>query len=122
MEAAGNDNDIDKIRARQGELMALFGTVKETLSKIPEIAGVEVEEEVKEDISPAQLMDAYQSIIEVSKSLDYDTLTFILDSLKKYNLPEKDHKITRRIGEMAYKLQWDEITTLANEGISAQEK
>ncbi len=122
MEAAGNDNDIDKIRARQGELMALFGTVKETLSKIPEIAGVEVEEEVKEDISPAQLMDAYQSIIEVSKSLDYDTLTFILDSLKKYNLPEKDHKITRRIGEMAYKLQWDEITTLANEGISSQEK
>ena len=67
------------------------------------------------------MVDAYQSIIEVSKSLDYDTLTFILDSIKKYQLPEKDQKITRKIGEMAYKLQWDEIVNLANEGLSEQE-
>ncbi len=124
MEAAGNENDIEKIKTRQSELMALFETVKRTISNVPEIKGEDedAEDEVKEDISPAQLTDAYQSIIEVSRSLDYDTLTFILDSLKKFNLPEKDHKIARRIGEMAYKLQWDEIVNLANEGLSAQEK
>ena len=124
MEAAGNDHDIDKIKARQNELMTLFETVKNTLEKVPDIKGEEpeVEDVGKEDITQDQLLDAYQSIVEVSKSLDYDTLTFILDSLKKYNLPEKDTKIARRIGEMAYKLQWDEIINLANEGMSAQEK
>ena len=104
--------------------MELFADVKKTLAEIPEINDAKEEEDevVKEDISPAQMLDAYQSIIEVSKSLDYDTLTFILDSLKKYKLPESDVRITRKIGEMAYKLQWDEIINLANEGISAQEK
>ena len=74
------------------------------------------------DISRAQLKDAYQSIIEVSKSLDYDTLTFILDSLRNYRLPESDRKITRSIGEMAYKLQWDEIVRLASEGLTLLEE
>ncbi|MBQ7615707.1 MAG: EAL domain-containing protein [Butyrivibrio sp.] len=124
LEAAGNAGDIDKIVAKQDELMALFRTIKVTLSAVPEICEQETEEEVKEkeDILPEQMRDAYQSIIEVSRSLDYDTLTFILDSLKNYKLSDSDNKITRKIGEMAYKLQWDEIVNLANEGLSAQEQ
>ena len=73
------------------------------------------------DISISQLKDAYQSIIEVSKTLDYDTLMFILDSLRQYRLPEKDRKLTKKIGELAYKLQWDEILSVASEGISGLE-
>ena len=103
--------------------MDLFLSVRNELLLIPEIAETQKESEdvQREEISRAQMVDAYQSIIEVSKSLDYDTLTFILDSIKKYQLPEKDQKITRKIGEMAYKLQWDEIVNLANEGLSEQE-
>ena len=124
LEDAGNAGDIDTIREHQDELMNLYAIIVHTLSKVP---GIEAEEEGsntedKEDIKKAQLKDAYQSMIEVSKSLDYDTLTFILDSLKKYNLPETDKKITRSIGEMAYKLQWDEIVRLAVEGLAGLEE
>jgi CheY-like chemotaxis protein len=123
MEMAGNENDLDTIRKNQDDLMSMFELVRFTLSKIPDIGGkVEVSElEPKKEISTAQLKDAYQSIIEVSKSLDYDTLTFILDSIRKYKLPEKDRKLMSKIGEMAYKLQWDEITEASSEGLAGLE-
>ena len=63
------------------------------------------------------MIDAYQTIIEVSKSLDYDTLTFILDSIKQYRLKPHDKDLVKRIGDMAYKLQWDEISELASTGL-----
>ncbi len=124
LEDAGNAGDIDTIREYQDELMNLYSIVIHTLSEVP---GIDSEAEADEtedmvDISRAQLKDAYQSIIEVSKSLDYDTLTFILDSLRNYRLPESDRKITRSIGEMAYKLQWDEIVRLASEGLTLLEE
>jgi HPt (histidine-containing phosphotransfer) domain-containing protein len=123
MEAAGNANDIDTINEYQSELMNMYSLVRYTLSKVPEIAGEKSDdEEIKKDeISKKELIDAYQSIAEVSRTLDYDTLTFILDSLKKYSLPERDERTIRKIGDLAYKLQWDEIINLAQEGLKAQE-
>ncbi len=120
MENAGNAMDLDTIRGNQDKLMDMFYTVKESLSRVP---GISEEVQIPEpdemvDISISQLKDAYQSIIEVSKTLDYDTLMFILDSLRQYRLPEKDRKLTKKIGELAYKLQWDEILSVASEGIS----
>ena len=124
LEQAGNENDIDTIDNRQSELLNLHSMVKYSLEKIPEIAG-EPEEKTgggsKPEITEAQLKDAYQSIIEVCRSLDYDTLSFILDSLKEYSLPEEDSGRVRSIGNMAYKLQWDEISNLAKEGLNSQE-
>ena len=124
LEDAGNAGDIETIRDHQDELMNLYAIVIHTLSEVP---GIDKEDESddtedKVDISTAQLKDAYQSIIEVSKSLDYDTLTFILDSLRSYRLSDADRKITRSIGEMAYKLQWDEIVKLASEGLAGLEE
>ena len=123
LEKAGNDGDMDTINDYQTQLMNMYSIVKHTLSQIPEIAGGAEEElqESKEAISKNQLIDAYQSISEVCRMLDYDTLTFILDSLKKYELPEYDARIIRKIGDLAYKLQWDEIVKMAGEGLKAQE-
>jgi signal transduction histidine kinase/CheY-like chemotaxis protein/GGDEF domain-containing protein len=120
MEAAGNAGDTATIDEYQDELMNLFSIVRYSLSKVPEIEEAHKKEEdsgAKEEISTAQMKDAYQTIIEVSKTLDYDTLSFILDSLKNYKLRDEDLKITRKIGDMAYKLQWDEIGNLAAEGL-----
>ena len=124
LEDAGNAGDIETIEEYQDELMNLFAIVKHTLSEVP---GIGTDQEISDDedmvdINKAQLKDAYQSIIEVSKTLDYDTLTFILDSLRNYRLPESDRKLTRSIGEMAYKLQWDEIVRLASEGLAGLEE
>ena len=123
LEDAGNAGDIETIREHQDELMNLYSIVIHTLSSVPGIDQEEaIESEEMIDIGKAQLKDAYQSIIEVSKTLDYDTLTFILDSLRNYRLPENDRKMTKSIGEMAYKLQWDEIVRLALEGLALLEE
>ena len=72
--------------------------MKYSLSEIPEIAGDKDEDEDdKPPISKAQLRDAYSTIIEVSKSFDYDTLQFVLDSIKIYKLPPDDAKAIARI-------------------------
>ncbi len=123
LEMAGNENDYETISEYQGELMNMFAIVRYGLSKVPEVTGETEKEDdsQKEEITDARMKDAYQTIIEVSKTLDYDTLTFILDSLKKYRLKDEDVKITRKLGEMAYKLQWDEIGNLATEGLKGLE-
>ncbi|MCR5403335.1 MAG: EAL domain-containing protein [Butyrivibrio sp.] len=126
LERAGNENDIETIKNRQTELMNLYSIVRYSLSEVPVIReeeekadsdGSDAEKE-KNDITSAQLKDAYQSIIEVSRTLDYDTLSFILDSLKTYRLPEVHERNIRKITNLSYKLSWEEIINVANDGLN----
>ena len=123
MEDAGNAGDIETIELHQNELLNLFSIVKYSLSEIPEIAGSKDDEEDddKPPISPSQLKDAYNTIIEVSRSLDYDTLQFVLDSIKIYKLSPEDGKAIAQISELAYKLAWEQIQSLAQERLNSQE-
>jgi hypothetical protein len=119
LEKAGNEHDVDTIEEYHNELLNLYSIVIYSLSKIPDFdeGSLDDEDDLKELISKSQMIDAYQTIIEVSKSLDYDTLTFILDSIKKYRLKPQDKDLVKRIGDMAYKLQWEEISELASTGL-----
>ncbi len=119
LEKAGNEHDVDTIEEYHNELLNLYSIVIYSLSKIPDFdeGSLDDEDDLKELISKSQMIDAYQTIIEVSKSLDYDTLTFILDSIKKYRLKPQDKDLVKRIGDMAYKLQWEEISELAQAGL-----
>ncbi|WP_197027047.1 EAL domain-containing protein [Butyrivibrio sp. MC2021] len=122
MEDAGNALDIETIEMHQNELLNLFSIVKYSLSEIPEIAGSkEEEEDDKPPILDSQLKDAYNTIIEVSKSLDYDTLQFVLDSIKVYKLPPDDAKAVSQISELSYKLAWEQIQSVAQDRLSSQE-
>ncbi|MDC7293855.1 EAL domain-containing protein [Butyrivibrio sp. DSM 10294] len=122
MEDAGNAGDIETIELHQNELLNLFSIVKYSLSEIPEIAGDKDEDEDdKPPISKAQLRDAYSTIIEVSKSFDYDTLQFVLDSIKIYKLPPDDAKAIARIGELSYKLSWEQIQSVASQRLNIEE-
>ena len=120
LEAAGNAGDLDTIRAHYDELMGKYDVIQKSLMEIPEIAGVQEEEVIdKKDITNAQLLDAYNSILEVSKMLDYDTLMFILDSLKEYKLPDDDQELINNISKLSYKLKWDEITELVQNKLNS---
>ncbi|MBQ9589024.1 MAG: EAL domain-containing protein [Butyrivibrio sp.] len=119
LEEAGNNNDIVTIDNYHNELMNLYAIVKYSLDRVPEITGEHAEsDDDKKEISKSQLNDAYNSILEVSGILDYDTLQFILDSLKDYKLPEEDAKVIKAVNEFAYKLKWDEITKVVQERIN----
>ena len=120
LEKAGNEKDVETIDEYHNELLNLYSIVVYSLSKLPDFSQEpenDEEDANKELISKAQMIDAYQTIIEVSKSLDYDTLTFILDSIKQYRLKQGDRELVKKIGNMAYKLQWDEISELASKGL-----
>ena len=120
LEKAGNEKDVDTIEEYHNELLNLYSIVIYSLSKIPDFEEQmpdEEEDDKKEMLSKAQMSDAYQTIIEVSRTLDYDTLSFILDSLKNYRLKIEDKELIKKIADKAYKLQWDEITELATTGL-----
>ncbi len=119
LEKAGNEHDVNTIEEYHNELLNLYSIVIFSLSELPDFDQGQSDDsdDGKEPISKSRMIDAYQTIIEVSKSLDYDTLTFILDSIKNYRLKPQDKDIVKRIGDMAYKLQWDEISELASTGL-----
>ena len=119
LENAGNAKDIDTIRAYNDELLNRYDSIQSSLSKIPEVAGVEENAADKKEISGAQIIDAYSSILEVSKVLDYDTLMFILDSIKEYRLSPDDEQLMSKISKLAYKLKWDEITELVQNRLNS---
>ncbi len=49
---------------------------------------------------------------EVSASFDYDTLTFVLNSLGEYRLPESEVEKYKQIKDAAAKLDWETINRL----------
>ena len=120
LEEAGNNNDIETIRSYHPELLNLYSIVKYSLDSIPEIAGEKEDDTDKQEITQAQLTDAYNTILEVSNILDYDTLSFVLDSVNNYKLPPGDKEIFKKISDLAYKLKWDEITEVVKEKLGNQ--
>ncbi len=121
LEAAGNEKDLDTIKEHTDELLKMYADIKTTLAKIEEIAGKADDDSDKPPITNKQLIDAYNSILEVAMMFDYDTLMFILESLKNYRLEKNDKEIVKEISELAYKLKWDEITQLVQNRLTSQE-
>ena len=122
LEEAGNKLDIETINNYHNELLNLYSIVKYSLDSVPEIVGEEEEpSDNKKEISKAQMLDAYNSILEVSNILDYDTLQFILSSVKEYKLKPEDAKVIAEISNLAYKLKWDEIIQTVNNRLNDQE-
>ena len=119
LEKAGNELDLDTIRIYTDELLDKYYSIQTGLEHIPEVAGIKEEVKAKKQITKGQLKDAYGSIVEVSKVLDYDTLMFILESLKEYELSYEDSMTLKKISELSYKLDWDGIAQLAQDRLNS---
>ena len=123
LEDAGNNGDIETIENYTPQLLNMYSIIGYSLSKIPEIAGEKKSEEKKDipEISSAQLLDGYNTILEISASLDYDMLMFVLSDLNKYSLPVKDAEIIRKVDEMARRLDWDGIKNVVSGRLKEKE-
>ena len=121
MEAAGNEGNIAFIKKMTPQLLEMYSAVEYELSGVPEIADTDdSKEEDKPAISNEMLQDAFNSILEVSEKLDYDTLQYIVEQLKQYSLSPQDNDIIKLIEEKAYRLDWDEIKTIAKERLTKE--
>ncbi|SEG26081.1 His Kinase A (phospho-acceptor) domain-containing protein [Butyrivibrio sp. Su6] len=121
LEDAGNSEDINTIDEFTPELLNLYHIVEHELMGVQEIAGSEGDDVDKPPISENQLMDAYSTILEVCAVLDYDTLAYVLDTVNKYSISGIDNDIIKKIGELAYKLDWDGIKQIVTDRLDNRE-
>jgi len=122
LEDAGNNEDINTIDEFTPELLNLYHIVEHELSEVKKI--VDSKEDNASDkplISESQLMDAYNTIVEVCEVLDYDTLIYVLDTVNKYSVSGVDNDIIKKIGELSYKLDWDGIKQIVTDRLGNRE-
>ena len=115
LENAGNIGDTMYIKEHHSELLNRYLLAEYEIAGVPGIAGDEVKEETGEkiDIKESEMKDAYGSMVEACKGLNYDTMELILDSLKDYNLSEKDMGNIGKIKDYLTKLDWESIEKIA---------
>ena len=109
LEMAGNANNIDEIKNDTNPLLNLYRSYIEKLKPM-----IKVEKDVSDKplIDEAELIEAYESMKEVAKSFDYDSLQFIFQSLDEYKLPEEEAKRYKQIKEAAAKLDWEKVNLI----------
>ncbi|MCR4604846.1 MAG: response regulator [Eubacterium sp.] len=114
LEEAGKANDIIYIEENTGELLALYRTITGKLSAF------DSEDEKKKEISDASLREAYQTVIEISDSMDFDLMEGILDDLGQYKLPKEDAETYKTIKSLCLEMDWDGIKNLAKQALEKE--
>ena len=108
LEEAGEKKDIAFIRDNNDKLLQLYSSYKAKLSVVAE----NLEETPHEEIAPEDLIDAYNALKEYIPKMDYDAVEVILDSLKEYKLPQKDHDTVDKLKELLVQINWDVMNDL----------
>ena len=113
LEEAGKKNDADYIAENTGDMLSLYRTLSDSLKPI------EPEDEVadKPELSGTELADAYQTIIEISSSMDFDLMDELLGDLGQYSLPDEDEERLDKIKKLLLEMNWDEIRNVAEKAL-----
>ena len=108
LEDAGNSSYIDEIRKDNPALLELYRSYLKKLSALIEVE----DDESKPLIDSAQLAEAYQTLKEVSASFDYDTASFVMNSLADYRLPESERERYKDLKNAVERLDWETVNRL----------
>ena len=109
LEDAGNQNYIDEIKKDTPELLNLY---RSYLKKLSTLIKTEEDDSNKPLIGESELAEAYQTLKEVSATFDYDTATFVMNSLADYRLPESERERYKNLKVAVEKLDWDQVNKL----------
>jgi hypothetical protein len=63
----------------------------------------------KAPISASELAEAWEALHEIAVSFDYDNLTYMLDELSNYQLPDADAQRLAAARRAAAIPDWDEL-------------
>lgn len=109
LEDAGKREDMAFINSNTDRLLDMYRSLDARLSWL---------DNADEDlplIGEGALNEAYQTIIEIAGSMDYELMENILKNLHGYRLPEADRERIAGIESMLTELDWDGIIRLAGE-------
>ena len=115
LENAGKKNDVDYIKEHTKKLLEMYRSLNCGLAAFDE------EDKELPYIESDMLEEAYLTIIEIAKSMDYGLMTGILDELKKYNKSTSDKENIRKMEKMLNTLDWEGIIGTASDAIRNME-
>ncbi len=113
LEMAGKSGDKEYMDEHTKELLDKYRTLKKDLK--PLFPTDENGKDDKPELSGAELKEAYQTIIEIAGSMDFDMMDGILKDLENYRLPEKDRELLEEIKSLCLDMNWDMIKTKVQE-------
>ena len=111
LEAAGKRGDTVFIDGETENLLGMYRTLDDKLSWLDR-GGEDLPE-----ISGDAMREAYQTIVEIAGSMDYELMDDILKNLHGYTLSAADGKRVAEIEKLLTELDWDGIIKKAEEGL-----
>ncbi len=111
LEKAGDSGDIKLLEAETDALIADYRSLGSALAPL-------VKQEQADDLPEMpeeKLREAYAAIRELSEMFDYDSVTFIMDSLSEYRVPEEERERYETLKKAVSKPDWDMIKNVLAE-------
>lgn len=111
LEDAGKNGDNAFIEDHTDELLKMYRSLNDRLSWL------DSSDEELSEISEDALQEAYQTIIEIAGSYDYELMDDMLQNLRGYRLSPSDRERLSDISKMLTELDWDGIMKKAGEAL-----
>ena len=109
MENAGNDGDTAALEKDMDELIANYRALAKALSPLKD------KQETDESlplIPKEKLNEAYDAIRELSGMFDNESISFVLDSLSGYRIPEPEDERVNALKNAVSRFDWDKVNSL----------
>ncbi len=111
LEDAGNSGYINEILQDTKPLLKLYKSYSEKLKPLIKTQENDLDKPL---IDESELAEAFETMKEIAASFDYDSLTFVFQSLDEYKLPKNKAELYKEIKNAASKLDWEKINELLN--------
>ena len=105
LEDAGNNRDIDVIDRDIDDLLEDYMQLNEKLKVLDKDNDDELP-----PLDDSMRKDAFNTMIEITNSMDYGMMETLLDDIKNYKLNEEDDALIKRIRKLLLELDWDGIS------------
>ncbi|MBQ8140055.1 MAG: response regulator [Lachnospiraceae bacterium] len=115
LENAGKEKNLPLISEKTPLLLQMYRELNAKLDSADE------KSEKLTVIDEKSLKEAFQTITEVSQSMDYEMMENLLGDLKEYRLDERSKGYLEKIEGLLTNLDWDEITKTAENYLEGSE-
>ncbi len=114
LEKAGKLGDNDFIEKNTDRLLGMYREFEEELSRLSDR-----QDELKA-IDRDTLKDAYQTIKEISQSMDYELMEGMIKELRAYKLSSADEENVANVESALNMLDWDRISDIADKALNTE--
>jgi len=111
MEKAGDAGDVALLEENMDKLTADYRSLGELLAPLVQTDGNDGLPEIPAD----KLKEAYSAIRELAEVFDYESVLFIMDSIKEYSIPENERERYSELKKAVTKPDWDMIKLVLKE-------